>query len=340
MAIVIEVKTASQQSGVRYRFSDAALASGVTIGRGYHCDVMVDDPHVAAEELRISRVEGADESKLWLKLVGDGVVLQAGQRLSSDLSVVSGTQLKLGRTSISLFDERHEVPPTAPLDLLLERFTSFATPVSLLIIATTVYLLMLTDEAAGQLAERDWLDASLSALTPIFLAVLWSSMWALVTRVLRHEARFLLHLLVALASVALSTLMGLFSEWAQFNSQDIRTGQWLDPFLLGLLLCFALALHVRIIAGPMRWYGHAVIYGLAWGFVGYGVLEESNRSRDFQAWPEYSSVLLPPSTYLGSVDTLPEFVATVGKSFDRAAESRTIDEEDDAAVSTPTPSSN
>lgn len=335
MAIVVEVRTASQHGATRQRFSDEALAAGVSVGRGYYCDVIVDDPHVAAEEVRISLRPSdppdqarPDGGQLWLEPVGDGVVRLGGQQLVSARSVASGTQLKLGRSTISLFDEGHAVAPTAPLDLLLERVTSLARPVSLLVVTIAVYLLILADEAAGQLAERDWLDAGLSALTPLFLAVLWSSVWALVTRVLRHEARFQQHLLVAIVSVALSVLMSLMSELAQFNSQDVRTGQWLDPILLGLLLCFAFALHVRIIAGPMRWYSHAVIAGLAWAFVGYGVLEDSNRSRDFQAWPEYSSVLLPPKAYLGSAETLPGFIEGLSESFDRAADSRTMAEGD------------
>lgn len=338
MAIVVEVKTASQQSGVRSRFTNAELAAGISIGRGYHCDVMVDDPHVAAEELRLSRNDGEHgEANFWLEPIGDGVVRLDGQQLRDGSSIPSGTQIELGRTSISLFDEHHTVPPTAPLDLLLERLTALAAPLGVLFVAAAVYLLMFADEAASQLAERDWLDAALNAFSPVFLAVLWSSVWALVTRVLRHEARFLLHLLVALLSLALSTMMGLASELAQFNSQDVRTEQWLDPLLLGLLLCFALVLHVRIIAGPLRWYGHAVIVGLAWAFVGYGVLEDSNRSRDFQAWPEYSSVLLPPKAYLGTAQALPDFLGGVGVSFDRAAESRTIVGEENGMAPSPTP---
>ncbi|MCR9277163.1 MAG: hypothetical protein NXH85_04240 [Pseudomonadaceae bacterium] len=338
MAIVVEIRSSGAHGASRYRFSDDALARGVTIGRGYHCDVMLDDPHVASEELRLVRTDAATGAgSIELELLGDGVVRLAGQQLREGASVPSGTQLKLGRTSVSLFDETHTVPPTTPLDILLESLTSLASPVRVLLAGAIVYLLLLSDEAASQLAERDWLDAALSAFSPMVLAVLWSAVWALVTRVLRHEARFLAHLLVALTSLALSTIMGLASELAQFNSQDPATAAWLDPFLLGLLLCFALVLHVRITAGPMRWYGHGVIVALAWAFVGYGVLEDSNRSRDFQAWPEYSSVLLPPEAYLGTPQTLPEFLDGVGESFDRAAESRTIELEkaiDDGDAST------
>lgn len=91
-------------------------SSRVLVGRGYHCDVILDDPYVSEEHIEITLT---DDGRFLVADKGSvNGVFTGAQRIGGDTPVMidSGQEVKIGRTRIGLFAPRHAIQPTRSHD--------------------------------------------------------------------------------------------------------------------------------------------------------------------------------------------------------------------------------
>lgn len=83
----------------------------VLVGRGYHCDVILDDPYVSEEHIEITLT---DDGRFLVADRGSVNGVFAGVHRIGDTPVMidSGREIKIGRTRIGLFAPRHAIQPT------------------------------------------------------------------------------------------------------------------------------------------------------------------------------------------------------------------------------------
>nr|WP_282452780.1 FHA domain-containing protein [Lysobacter sp. CAU 1642] len=175
------------------------------IGRGWECEVHLDDPHVALHHASLRL--GPDGS---LALVDEGSLnglIDAGTgRREARLEVQGERELRLGACRLRLIDGRLAQPAERPLD-------AGAVPSRLRWSEAFGWLLA----ALGSSLLIDWLgevgevrsSALLTgALVGGIIMLAWSFGWALITRLFAGEMRFLRHLrVVAIGSLLATTLM-------------------------------------------------------------------------------------------------------------------------------------
>lgn len=226
----------------------------VTVGRGLACDLVLDDPFVAPEHLRIDRVAGAAHGiEVELLHTRNGARLGRKQHQDGErFDWPAGTAVELGRTHLTL---RLADVPIAE-EQALPRFPWRT-------LATTAALLALV-LAAALLAA--WLDAhdagkylkSLPGVLLIVLVVLgaWSGAWSAANKLFAGRLQFWRHVRIASAIYLAADAVQLASHFAAF------------AFSWELLARFAHLLPALVLAGGLYAHLRAILprrrVGLAW----------------------------------------------------------------------------
>jgi hypothetical protein len=272
----------------------------LTIGRALDADLVLDDPHVAAQHARIVPDEAG---RLWLE-AGDtrnGVrigrhTLAAGQRIPLD---AAGDTWQLGHSRLRVRTPGEPLAPERPL----------VAPAGLgvtLLASVTLWALLIgehwidTDPDAGLTV---WLPV---VLGPPLALVLWCSAWALASKLFQHRFEFGAHwalaarwlLALMLGSIVLAqgaaalAWPGLFRLAGPYEAATLALGIYLHARLV-------LTSHQRVLALSL---------GAAYG-VGAAVLVALNHQRE-QPWigPLYMHVLPQPHWRVARPQTPDAFV--------------------------------
>jgi pSer/pThr/pTyr-binding forkhead associated (FHA) protein len=183
----------------------------VRIGRGYDNDIVVDDPYVAAQHVRIFRDEAG---RLVAEDLGtaNGTFLDGGKSPLARI-VLDGTQpIRIGHTYVRVREPNHMVER--------ERVARAALPTLPIIVAVALGAL-----AIGVELLRVWLtqtsEPKLSAYLspPVYLATaifVWVGAWSLLARIFSGRSHFLRNLLIALAGTLVFSLYDELAQLAAF----------------------------------------------------------------------------------------------------------------------------
>ena len=275
----------------------------LTLGRGLHNDVVLDDPFVAERHAHI----GPDaEGQLVLTVLDtvNGVELN-GRHLPAGGSAplrdaAAATTLQLGQTRLRLRLAGAPVPAEQPLPRPQPSPWRLALP---------LYALLLADLAVGLDPGADtsaWLGGVLG-LPALLMA--WCAGWALLSKLFQHRFDFLGHLRIALPwALALTVVDMLVPPVAA---------------ALGAAWLWHLATPVKVVLGAFWLHAHmahvlpqhrrAVQAGvLAMTLVGAGItLNATWRSRDSLLTAPYMSTLPLPAARFGPTVAPSDLVAAM-----------------------------
>lgn len=204
--IWVEILSRHRDITARFRIT----APEARIGRGYDNDVIVDDPYVAAQHLRVFRNE---TGQLVAEDMGsaNGTFLDGGTNRLASIIVDGKHPIRIGQTYLRVREFGHEV----------ERERLARPELRMLPIALTMAL---GAAVLGITALVMWLSQTTefrasSYVTPLlgFIAGLlaWVGVWALMSRIFSGQSRFLRHLLIALSGLLASLL---YTQFAQFTA--------------------------------------------------------------------------------------------------------------------------
>lgn len=165
----------------------------VTIGRGIDCDVVLDDPHVAAHHATLQPHDGAG-LRLEVGPTRNGVRMDRHLwPAGASLPVASGAQLQIGTTRLRVRLAGEALAPEEPL--ALERVLPWWG------------LVLLAVVLMAWLLGRQWLETDPGEPAIEYISLLWSvptglAVWvglcALGAKLFRHHFEYLPHLGVAL----------------------------------------------------------------------------------------------------------------------------------------------
>jgi FHA domain-containing protein len=183
-AIWIEVLSRLHHDvAARYRFSDVPI----TVGRAYDNDVVVDDPHVAAHHLRITRGENG---ALIAEDLGslNGLYVDRARKRTKEVTLDAGHELSIGGTV-------HEVPAETPMLRGLPYWPSA------ILCIVGVFALAALDLWLSETSE----PKAIRYFTPLLILTVavcvWTTAWSVLTRVFTGRARFGLHFLIVAAGL-------------------------------------------------------------------------------------------------------------------------------------------
>ncbi len=279
----------------------------VTVGRGYANDVILDDPKVSAEHLRLERredgavvlrdvgsVNGTFSVEPWVAL--KELVLTPDVRVS-----VGDTVLRFRPRSFAVEDTVVNEAPAAPSERLLERPRAFALSLQALVVMSFL------SERVTQFRKTDWGDLLMSTVVPLGLALLWAGGWSLASRIARKRFYFRVH-----TTIAALVLLGFSLSPPVFAllGFSFSLGAWLSFVrtlaVLGLV-GWGIYWHLRYVT---RWSGKRVVRGLVIASVGVLVLTNVSEvlgNEDFSEALEFPRSLLPPVLRVAPAHSLDAF---------------------------------
>ncbi|RKH71894.1 FHA domain-containing protein [Corallococcus sp. AB049A] len=297
----------------------------VSVGRGYANDIILDDPKVSAEHLRLERredgavvlhdvgsVNGTFSVEPWARL--KELVLTPDTRVS-----VGDTVLRFRPRSFMVEDTVVNEAPASPRERLFERPRAFALAMQALVAVSFI------SERVTQFGKTDWGDLLLSSVLPLGLALLWAGGWSLASRIARRSFHFRVHATIgALLLLGFAVAPPLFA----LLSFSFSLGAWLGFVrtlaVLGLV-GWGLYWHLRYVT---RWRSARLVRGLV--IASLGVLTLTNVSEllgnePFSESLEFPRSLLPPVLRVAparSMDSFFEDVQPLEKKVDALVKER------------------
>jgi hypothetical protein len=312
--LVLEITSHAGDGSITHKMIETFPA---TLGRGYHNDIILSDPHVSAQHVRIEY----DGDGWSIRDLGsaNGVVVNDKLCKDAPAHLKSGDTVRIGRTEIRAYDPLHPVPQerrlqkTHPIIFWLSRpINVWASFVLALCVATGwSYLEIWNTEPGPQLAA-----AAGGTLTFILV---WSALWAVAGRLIRHKSRFRSH--VALISLTIVVAVGIFS-YIESYADFLTNENWLamvltyvlDLALLAVLLYGSLTLATDM---PRRRRMNAAAYFSGGIMIGIFALSQVAQ-RHFIQEPAYPSHLEPYLANLAPVNSVEQFMKDSDQLFSSA----------------------
>lgn len=299
-AIWVELLTRHGDVLARHRCAGPELR----IGRGYGNDVVVDDPFVAVEHLRIRR--DAD-GRLVAQDLGsvNGTFLDRDTR-RLDQAVLDGEhRLRIGHTWLRIRDAAHALPPERVAQPQ-RRLLPIALGLGAVVIGVEMLSVWLNDTQEPR--------ASRYLLTPLVVAlvlVAWTAVWSVLSRIFTGQARLERNLLIAVAG---TLVYSLWNEFVWFFSYGFASRALVDSgtVVFWLVLAAICILHLRSISPAHPWAKAAAV--LLLGLTGIGAqtltASEGPAGSPYQAAPRR---LLPPAFRLAPLTGPDAFAAELAR---------------------------
>jgi hypothetical protein len=231
--IWVEVLSRHRDVAARYR----CAGPEIRIGRGYDNDVVIDDPYVAPQHLRIVR---DPDGSLVAEDCGsaNGLSFDHREGRHDRLALDGHRPIRIGHTWLQIRDANHAVAP--------ERVAAPAPRRWPLLAALAVVIIALEVLSAWQ---HDTAEFKLSRyLTPVVevsvLVGAWTFVWVVLSRIFAHEAHFGRTLLIALAGMLTFSLYNEVSTDLAFSLSwaVLARYQYVAMWLVLGAACF---LHLR-----------------------------------------------------------------------------------------------
>lgn len=300
----------------------------VRLGRGFDCDVVLDDPHLAAHHALITSDDAGQLVVQALPSINGVRLGEHSVAIGSALSLPADGLLSLGASRIRIRRAGEALAPEKPLARV-----NATRWLSLGLLAVALLLVLIGEQ---------WLDAEpgrkLSEfLMPLFALpmslTLWSLMWGLGSKLFQRHFIFLPHL-----RLALMFSLAIYAAGELLPGLAFATG-WAWPSRIGALVQTALVLalvhaHLTLVLPNLRRVFAVAITALF--VVGVGLGGFVNLQRQQRFFDElYTATIGPPALRLAptiSVERYLDETRTLKATLDRHAAEDDEDANDDAEM--------
>ena len=271
----------------------------ITIGRGYDNDVVLDDPYVAPQHLRVARdpLGGLVAEDLGST---NGLFAGKGRQRQAHILLDGGEPIRIGHTFLRIRDPRHPVAPeragepprhTWPLQLVL----------ALAIIALEVFSSW--QHETGEVKLSHFLDP----LVRVGLTIAaWTTAWAVLSRIFSGQAHLERVLLYALSGMLAFSLYNEVSGDIAF-ALSWPLLQQLQYAALWTALGIVAFLHLREIGRAHLWLKGGLVSAATALAIAFQMLGQSESRA--AADTTLSTALLPPAARLKPLQSEDGFFA-------------------------------
>jgi hypothetical protein len=282
--IWVEILSRHHEIAARFRI----VGPEVRIGRGYDNDVIVDDPYVAAQHLRIFRDE---TGQLVAEDMGstNGMFLDGGKSRLARIIVDGKDPIRIGQTFLRVRELSHEVErervarperPTLPIAL--------AAALGVVILGIYTLDVWLTQTSEPKISS--YLTPLLSIASTAFV---WVGAWALLSRIFSGRSRFLRNLLIALTGVFVLSLYDEFARVAGFawTWSTASTYQYVVVWSILAAMCF---FHLREVGPARLFFKGALVLTMLATAIAVHTLQRSEAFSD-SGRQNAARLLMPPA---------------------------------------------
>jgi hypothetical protein len=294
--IWVEILSRGGQVVARHR----CAGSDLRIGRSYHSDIIIDDPTVAPDHLRVT--QGADGAIL-VEAIGEATpFLIRGDR--HQRSLVDGDMVvRIGHTALRFRDETYAVPAATLVVEPKPRWIELAAliVVTLMINGLTIWL----NETSEPKFSRD----TAAVVMTISGVVIWAGFWALISRIFAGASRFPRHLAIGVGAFLAYTIYALLAQEVAFSLSsatiegNLDTGLWV---VLGVA-CF---LHLQTITPSRTSLKVGIIAVVVIAGILVQVISQLEQLKNGRQ-PNIARTNFPPAFRLAHVKSEDQFFAAV-----------------------------
>lgn len=298
------------------RVAEIAKSDGkdLRIGRSYNNDLVLTDPYVAPQQLRIYCLE--DQWHADIQDHTNPVLVNGKPATGSHILLQPGDRLRVGRTNLTVYSEEHQVEHTRKL--LLSSWLHHGT-IGLIVpifIALAVSALNAVLEYALSATTEGIQRYFLSGLFSLLAIVTWAGIWSVIGRLLRHQPHFAAQLLLTAIISGVMTLFYPLSSFIVYNANSLQLSEILTYIMLfvtfGMLFKFNLFFATNI--------KHSSIWGFAvsgtFCLLAYSIGALSSTD-DFKLYPIYSNEMQPPIVLLAGASPSEQFFTELEQKIDQ-----------------------
>ena len=285
--IWVEILSRRRDVATRYRFEGPEIR----IGRAYDNDVVLDDPFVAANHVRLFR---SADGELIAEDAGsaNGLFLDRDKQRQERIVIDGERPIRIGHTHLRIRDGNHAVPPERT-----SRHAPRALPLA--VIAALAVAVLGIEALSAWLADtgEPRLSNYLMRLLMVAGAItVWVGGWVLASRLFAGQAHLERNLMIALTSVFVYSL---YNEFAQYSAFALSWNAISDYgyVVMWCILGTAFFLHWREASPTRLKLKGAVVASLLMLAMAYQALKQYELPADFGRQITMRR-LLPPSLRL------------------------------------------
>ena len=318
--IWIEVVSRSREVIARHR----CRGPEIRIGRGYENDVVLDDPYVAPQHLRIRRSEAGG----WVAEDLDsanGLFLDHGRDRFGWVEIDGNRPIRIGHTFLRIRETNHAVPRERA-----GRLEGRAGPVAPgAALGTAILGIQALSVWFAEIDEPRVSHYVQSLLAIATLVVTWVALWAILSRIFSGQARLERNLLIALAGLLVFLLYGEFAEFASF-ALTWRALVSYDYVVMWSIVAATSFFHLRTIGPAGLKLKGGVLAGLLGIVIATQTLAQSELRAEF-GQQSYLRRLLPPALRLAPAQDENAFFAEIEQLKTKLDRDRTDDPSEDSS---------
>jgi len=300
--LIIEVLNRLGHCTERHQFEHLP----VRIGRGYHNDLIIADPHVSPDHMIVQEDENGWHIEDCSSL--NGVQIRHHGENNTDNLIGSGDDVILGHTRLRFYAPGHALPATQPLSRSKPLTGFISHP------ATALGLLFLTLGALiinQQLVTNTHVSTNkliASVLPSIISAMFWAGIWSFVGRLIRHRTSYIIQFSASILFVLVVMLINNLSEYITFITSSIIASQAISYLLTGVALFTLLYVNFENATAISRKARLVASHAITWSLLLFALFMDYAGQPDFNYSPTFPSVLKPPFAHITRSMTVDDYL--------------------------------
>ena len=318
-----DIKLVVQISGKRIAHTERVSlgAIGLTIGRAWDSDIIIQDKYVDDAQLKLSLSE---LGSLAVEDLGstNGSMLSNQPLNGQAQDYLWGQEIRVGDTSIRIYDVDSKVAQTANRSSWHGLQKYLESSLALVVITFIAVLVSTLSQWAFSLKPLNALDLLVSFVTTTVSILAWTLLFGSIGKLVQGQSNMRAHLglagLVIISTVLLSNLLGI----VLFNLQTPNAAQWLGLVLYGslfLIYCFGLLTYTTHLGSRVRWVCSLLLVA---GTVA-AIKSDSFLKEEHELWSSRSNseqTTLPPALLFREPVALDDYFDETNRLFDRVLE--------------------
>ncbi len=312
MEIIIEEISRGHKLLGRHKFNKQT----VNIGRGYHSDIILSDPHICAEHLAID-FDG-ENWRINDKNSINGCFLDEGKKSAHGHIVHSGDIITIGKSLIRIVFPHHPVATSITLSPFENLINLTKHPLALIINIAIFAFLTAWIFFINNPKEVNFTQLFVPTIGLTLMFSLWPAAVSLVSHLTKHDARIFTQLGICFLFYNLTWVSDFIGNLVEFNTSSQFP---LTPLvtLLPIAITFSLFWLNCYIGFHMSTKRRLIVAASLTALLfGGNFIVKVSKKPDFSARPQFNSTLLTPSYLFAKSSSVDEFIENSDKLFKKA----------------------
>jgi hypothetical protein len=293
----------------------------ILIGRNYHNDIILSDPHICPSHLSIERTDGQWEITDHQTVNGSFIENIDKKEHSANRHVINdGDVISLGKSQLRILFANHPVGATLALSPFESLINLMRHPIAMLFNIALFTLVAYSVFYLNTPQEVNFSQLLVPTIGMVLGFALWPAGVALVSHLSKHEARVMAQLGVSFVFFNLMWFSDLLEGIISFNS---ATGSIAPYLTVGISIALAFALFwLNAYIGFQMSVKRRFIVATSMTILLFGgsyLVQYSNKP-EFNPRPQYDATIMMPSFLIAPSASVDEFIEDSSKLFDKTKE--------------------